>query len=81
MAGLTGLSFDQPDTWQGPIASAYGWHLVRVSGRQPAREPLMQEVIDAVQRDYLQDRRRRANDEFYQGLKSRYEIVVLDPEA
>ena len=80
-AALTTLADDQPDAWQGPIPSAYGWHLVRISSRQPAREPLMQEVMDSVQRDYLQDRRRRANDEFYQGLKQRYDIVILDPAA
>jgi len=73
---LPTLAVDQPDRWQGPIRSAYGWHLVRLSGRQPGREPLMREVIDDVQRDYLQERRRRANDDFYQGLRSRYQIVI-----
>lgn len=81
VTGLGALSVDRPDTWQGPVPSAYGWHLVRVSDRQPAREPLLQEVIDAVRRDFLQDRRRRANDEFYQELKRRYEIVVLEAQA
>ncbi len=80
-AALEALNDDQPDAWQGPIPSAYGWHLVRLSGLQPAREPLMREVADAVQRDFLQDRRRRANDEFYQGLKRRYEVVILESGA
>jgi hypothetical protein len=75
---LADLSKDQPENWQGPIPSAYGWHLIRLTGHQDAREPLMSEVIDAVQRDYLQERRRRANDEFYQGLRSRYQIVILE---
>ena len=37
--------------------------------------------MDAVQRDFLQELRRTANDDFYQSLKSRYEIVLLDPAA
>jgi parvulin-like peptidyl-prolyl isomerase len=76
---LETLAGDQPDRWQGPIRSAYGWHLVRLSSRQPGREPLMSEVIEDVRRDYLQERRRRANDDFYQGLRSRYQIVIDGP--
>lgn len=68
-----------PEQWQGPIPSAYGWHLVRLTGAEDSREPLMSEVMDAVQRDFLQERRRTANDDFYEGLKSRYEIVLADP--
>jgi parvulin-like peptidyl-prolyl isomerase len=75
---LAALAKDQPEQWQGPIPSAYGWHLVRLTGYQDAREPLMTEVIDAVRRDYLQERRRRANDDFYETLRSRYQIVILE---
>ena len=78
-AGLSELDRAQPDAWQGPIQSAYGWHLVRLIGAEESREPLLSEVLDAVQRDFLQERRRTANDDFYAGLKSRYEIVVLGP--
>jgi len=78
---LAGLDRAQPDNWQGPIPSAYGWHLVRLSDAEASREPLMSEVMDAVRRDFLQERRRTANDDFYQSLKSRYEIVLLEPAA
>ncbi|TNF80798.1 MAG: peptidyl-prolyl cis-trans isomerase [Gammaproteobacteria bacterium] len=78
---LSGLDRSPPDSWQGPIPSAYGWHLVRLIDAEASREPLMTEVMDAVQRDFLQQRRRTANEDFYQGLKSRYEIVLLDPGA
>ncbi|MEM8767172.1 MAG: peptidylprolyl isomerase [Pseudomonadota bacterium] len=64
------------DQWQGPVQSAYGWHLVRLSSRSEARKPPLAEVRDAVQRDYLQERRRRANDDFYQALRSRYDIQL-----
>lgn len=75
------LDASQPDAWQGPIRSAYGWHLIRLTGREAPREPLLAEVLDAVQRDFLQARRVKANDDFYQSLKSRYHIVLLDAGA
>ena len=52
---LAGLDRDQPERWQGPIPSAYGWHLIRLIDTAPNREPLMSEVLEAVQRDYLQE--------------------------
>ncbi len=64
------------DRWQGPVQSAYGWHLVRLSSRSEPRQPPLEEVSDAVRRDYLQERRRRANDDFYQALRGRYEIQL-----
>lgn len=78
---LAGFDRDQPERWQGPIPSAYGWHLVRLTSTEDSREPLLSEVMDAVQRDFLQERRRTANDDFYQNLKSRYEIVLPGPAA
>ena len=78
---LAGLDRTQPELWQGPVQSAYGWHLIRLIDAEESREPLMSEVLDAVQRDYLQKRRRTANETFYEALKSRYQIVVLDPSA
>ncbi len=71
---LSGLQAGTPEVWQGPVRSAYGWHLVRLTGKTPARDPAFAEVQDAVRRDLLQARRREANDAFYQALRARYEI-------
>lgn len=76
---LAGLDASQPDDWQGPIESAYGWHLVRITARTPARDPLMAEVGDAVRRDFLQARRRDANETFYRSLRDRYDIRFAEP--
>lgn len=78
---LAGLDRTRPEQWQGPIPSAYGWHLVRLTDAEESREPLVSEVMEAVQRDFLQARRRTANDAFYESLKSRYEIILLDAAA
>ena len=34
----------EPDSWSGPVASAYGWHLVYVTRRAPAQVPDFAEV-------------------------------------
>ncbi|MBC8292310.1 MAG: peptidyl-prolyl cis-trans isomerase [Proteobacteria bacterium] len=35
---------EQLGNWQGPVESAYGWHLVRVGNRRPARLPALDSV-------------------------------------
>ncbi|MEQ8860004.1 MAG: peptidylprolyl isomerase [Pseudomonadales bacterium] len=69
------LSELPPGSWQGPVRSAYGWHLVRVEQREPARQLGFDEVIDRVAADYRQQQRREANEAYYQALLARYEIV------
>lgn len=61
--------------WQGPIRSAYGWHLVLPEQRLPARELAFAEAAQRVAADYRQDQRRQANEAFYERLRERYEIV------
>lgn len=64
-----------PGSWQGPIRSAYGWHVVLLEQRAPARLPSLEEVHKRVAADLSQDRRRRANDEYYRSLRQRYQII------
>lgn len=71
-ASLAGLP---PGTWQGPVKSAYGWHLVRVDEVQPPRLEDFAEVANQVSTDYREDRRRQANEDYYQSLLGRYQIV------
>ena len=78
---LAALDPQAGDGWQGPIPSAYGYHLVRLSGRTPSRDPLLAEVADAVRRDYLQQRRRDANETFYRRLRERYDVKFSEPPA
>jgi hypothetical protein len=68
------------DTWQGPIASGYGLHLILVTHRRDARLPALADVRDTVQRDFIDAKRREANATFYEQLRSRYRIEIA-PEA
>jgi hypothetical protein len=66
------------NTWQGPIESGYGLHLVRISEKIDSRMPELASVIDKVRTDLMFERRRKMNKEIYEKFKERYEIVVED---
>lgn len=64
--------------WSGPYRSAYGWHLVRVDGRQLASRPRFEEVRDRVYEDAMRDAQAHANAQAMARLKSRYAVVRAD---
>lgn len=70
-----GLSELRPAGWTGPIRSAYGWHLVDVTGYREPRQPEFDEVRERVVADFKADRRRRANEDYFTELKARYQVV------
>jgi hypothetical protein len=65
-----------PGSWQGPIKSGYGLHLVIVYEREAAGRHAFAEVRDRVQTDYLFELRQNNNEAVLEKLKARYEIVV-----
>jgi hypothetical protein len=68
----------EPGAWQGPVRSSYGIHLVRVAERVEETLPSFIEVREQVREAYIDDRRRKANDEAIRRMKDRYQIVVED---
>ena len=62
--------------WVGPVQSAYGFHLVEVSGHSPSTIPDLSEVREQVLLDWRQDQRRRRDEEAIEALRSRYEIAL-----
>ena len=66
------------NTWQGPIESGYGLHLVRISKKIDSRMPQLASVIDKVRTDLMFEQRQKMNKEIYERFKERYEIVVED---
>ena len=67
-------------SWQGPIESGYGVHLVFVAQRTDSRLPALAEVREQVRREYLDAKRREATDNFYKVLLSRYNVRMEAPE-
>ena len=62
-----------PD-WQGPLRSAYGWHLVQLEQALPEAQPPFGEVAGRVATDWAAERREQANAAYYEALRSRYEV-------
>ena len=87
IANLFGTAFAaavtelKPGTWQGPISSGYGVHLVIVDERRDGRLPPLDEVRDAVRSEWENARRQKMIEQFYSKLLEQYEIVVEKPEA
>ena len=68
-----------PGTWQGPVESGYGAHLVFVSERTEGRIPTLAEVRDDVRREWANAGRRELNEKFYQELLKRYTVTIESP--
>lgn len=64
----------EPGVWQGPIESAYGQHLVRVTRSTPRSTVPLEQARSRVLADYAQERRDQANSAFYEGLRAQYAI-------
>ncbi len=69
----------EPGTWQGPILSGYGLHLVFVSERIDGRMPILDEVRKAVERDWLSAIRKQSNEGYFEKLLETYTITIEHP--
>ncbi len=69
-----------PGQWQGPVDSGYGVHLVFVGQRTRGRLPALEEVREAVRREWHDAERLEANEKFYQGLLKRYTVTIERPQ-
>jgi hypothetical protein len=77
----TALRTLAPGTWQGPIASGYGVHLVRVMARDAGRAPALADVRKDVRAEWMHAQREAANARFYAGLRQQYDVRIALPEA
>jgi hypothetical protein len=66
-------------SWQGPVTSAYGQHLVRVTERTEARLPPLDEVRDRVEGEWHASRATELRDHFTKDMMSRYTVVLPEP--
>ena len=71
----------KPGTWQGPIESGYGLHLVHVQERVAGRMPTLEEVRPMVERELLGQRRREQLAAMYDQLLQKYSITIESPAA
>jgi peptidyl-prolyl cis-trans isomerase C len=68
-----------PGSWQGPIESGYGWHLVYVDSVIPGRVPAFEEVEPDVKTAWLGDQKQRAWHDAYQKMRAKYAVLLPAP--
>lgn len=68
-------------SWQGPIRSGYGLHFVLIGAHESSRDPTLDEVRAAVERDLLSDKSREINETFYDALRERYTVRIERSET
>ena len=66
----------EPGSWQGPIESGFGWHLVWVDSMTPARVPAFEEVEPEVKAEWVAEQRAEFKRRAFEAMKARYEIVL-----
>ena len=67
-------------SWQGPIRSGYGMHLVIVDERQAGRVPELDEVRGAVEVEWDNARQIEVVEAFYRELLGKFDVVIEWPE-
>jgi peptidyl-prolyl cis-trans isomerase C len=65
-----------PGSWQGPIQSGFGLHLVYIQKRETASLPPLAEVREQVKNDHLYELRQTHSAELLDKLKARYQITI-----
>ncbi len=84
LAGVFGPAFAKalfevkPGTWQGPIASGYGWHLVFVGAMTPSRVPAFEEVEGEVRAEWTAEQRARSKQTAFETMRARYTVILPD---
>lgn len=86
---LVALTFGEPfvealvqaetGLWTGPVESKLGRHFVRVNRRIEPRTPSLDEVRDAVERDWKAEQLRQMRDDMFRELQERYPVTVTIP--
>ena len=65
-----------PGVWAGPVASAYGVHLVRIGESLAARAPPLEEIRDNVLRDWKAAKARDLRELHYARLRERFIVEI-----
>jgi len=84
IAGQFGGSFKDAlfaldiEKWTGPVESPFGTHLIRIDQIIEARVPMLDEIRDEVQREWLVDRRDVAQQAVFDSLRDKYTITIED---
>ena len=82
-----GLRLLPLNSWQGPVRSGYGLHLVELTANEAGRHATLADVRAQVERDLSRARAEEASAAFYDKLRANYAVriegdsAVVDPAA
>ena len=68
-------------SWQGPLESGFGLHLVYVSSHIEGDPPQLADVLNAVTREWTSRKRTETNEAFYAAMRNRYIVTVAEPDV
>ena len=66
------------NSWQGPVPSGYGQHLVRVTDRSDPTLPPMSEIRTRVEAEWRADRTKTLRESYTQAMLARYSVTLPD---
>ncbi|HEY2118376.1 MAG TPA: peptidylprolyl isomerase [Candidatus Acidoferrum sp.] len=69
----------KPGSWQGPIESGYGWHLVFVDTVIPGRIPALEEIESDVKNAWLGEQKSTAWQKAYTEMRAKYAVLLPGP--
>lgn len=76
---FAGLATLEPGVWSGPIESAFGQHLVKVTKVEPSTPPQFEAVREAVEEDWRRETTEALRTARYKMLRDSYEVVLPPP--
>jgi len=68
-----------PGSWQGPVESGFGWHLVFVDTLIPGRVPAFEEVEPDVRTAWLNEQKALAWEKAYKDMRAKYTVLLPAP--
>jgi hypothetical protein len=68
-----------PGSWQGPIESGFGWHLVFVDTVIPGRVPAFEEIEADVRTAWLGEQKALAWEKAYKEMRVKYTVLLPAP--
>jgi len=69
----------RPGSWQGPIESGFGWHLVYVDTLVPGRVPAFEEIEGDVKTAWLSEQKATAWAKAYKDMRAKYVVLLPAP--
>src|SRR5271165_1595822 len=76
---VVALEKAKPGSWQGPIESGYGWHLVFVDTVIPGRIPALEEIESDVKTAWLAEQKATAWKRSYAEMLAKYTVLLPGP--